>query len=65
MKRSEAIKIISHYIYELNVEPEDCDKEADLILKALEKAGMLPPKDETDKQGYYGETFHKWEEEHE
>lgn len=43
MKRSEAIKIISDYIYELNVEPEDCDKESNLILIALEKAGMLPP----------------------
>lgn len=43
MKRSEAIQIISNYIYELNVEPEECDAESDKILKALENAGMLPP----------------------
>lgn len=44
MKRSEAIRIIGNYLYELNVEPEDIDEESDLILGALEKAGIRPCK---------------------
>ncbi len=44
MKRSEAIRIIGNYLYELNVEPEDIDEESDLILGALEKAGLQAPK---------------------
>lgn len=43
MKRSQAIQIISNFIYELNVDSEDCDFESDRILTALEKAGLLPP----------------------
>lgn len=44
MKRSEAIKIIGNYLYELNVESEDINEESDLILSALEKAGLQAPK---------------------
>lgn len=33
------------------------------ILNAIEAAGMIPPKDETDKYGYSGETYNKWEKE--
>ena len=44
MKRSEAIRIISNYIYKLNVEPEECEEEANKLLLQLEKAGMKPSK---------------------
>lgn len=70
MKRSEIIQIISNYIYELNVDSEDCDEISDKILTAIEKAGMLPPYrqqiDEEMKQNNYPEIrFHtsKWESE--
>jgi len=43
MKRSEAINIISNFIYELNVDADECDEESNNILTALEKAGMIPP----------------------
>ena len=44
MKRSKAIAIISNFVYELNVEPDECDEESNKILTALEEAGMLPPR---------------------
>ena len=37
MKRELAIRIISNHIYELNVEPDECEYEANLILKQLER----------------------------
>lgn len=43
MKRSQANNVIARYLYELNVEPEDCDTEAIIILNALEQLGMAPP----------------------
>lgn len=42
MKRSEVIKIIANFVYELNVEPEECDEEAEKLLSKLEKAGLQP-----------------------
>lgn len=43
MKRSEMIKIISNYIYELNVDHEECDEKANYLLSLIEKEGMKPP----------------------
>ena len=43
MKRSEMINIIANYLYELNVEQEDCEDESNRILTELERRGMLPP----------------------
>lgn len=40
MKRSEVIQIISNRLRELDIEPNDCDQEADKILKDLEKEGI-------------------------
>ena len=61
MKRSEAIKLISNFIYELNVDSEDCDVVSDKILKALEDAGIEPP-DNNHYNSEYGE-WRYWEDE--
>lgn len=61
MKRSEAIAIISNFLYELNVDREECDKESGKILDALEKAGIEPP-DNNHYNSEYGE-WRYWEDE--
>lgn len=43
MKRSQMIRLLASYIYELNVDPEESDELASKILKGIEEAGMLPP----------------------
>lgn len=70
MKRSEAIAIISNFIYELNVDSDECDAESEKILKALEEAGMKPP-GHTEYEGFgsgdeyecYSKEVNEWEEE--
>lgn len=65
MKRSDMISLISNFIYELNVEPDECDAISDKILTKMEDAGMLPP---FNNVVYYnswrdGGTGHVWEKE--
>lgn len=55
MKRSEAINIIANFLYELNVDAEDCNEKAEPILKALEEAGMLPP-----DCNFYNDEYGNW-----
>lgn len=43
MKRSEIIRVISNFIYEHGVEPEDCEFEANKLLNKIREKGMLPP----------------------
>lgn len=43
MKRSEMINILSNYLYEHNLEPEEAQEEAEVLLNMIEKVGMLPP----------------------
>lgn len=50
MKRSEMIRIIANLVYELNVDSNECNYEADRILKALEEAGMLAPFNHCDSE---------------
>lgn len=54
MKRSTAINIISNFIYECGVEPEEADSEAVVLLEQLEKAGMIPGSFEMEEDGSWG-----------
>lgn len=51
MKRSEMIKLISNVILHDSTEFSLTAKEADVLLKAIEQAGMLPPYNENSQ--YY------------
>lgn len=67
MKRSEAIGIIADFVYELGVEPDETEQEAELILSALERAGMSPPLDLSSSkiERESGINLRRWESEDE
>lgn len=64
MLRSEMIKVIKKALYAINFhyKKEKLEIRADVILKAIEKAGMLPPAPQ--KEEYNGFAMqHMWEKE--
>lgn len=65
MKRSQIKNVISSFLYENGVEPEDADVKADELLKELEELGMKPPQNSTlgcRDVGMTADTF-RWESE--
>ena len=62
MKRSEMLLIIAEQLVDRRY--KDPKKEADFLLKRLEKAGMLPPpKPDKELEGSYYVDINEWEEE--
>lgn len=43
MKRSVVLNFLATHFYYCNVEPDEADEKAELVLSTLEKMGMLPP----------------------
>ena len=65
MKRSEMIEIIAEAIVGCPIE-DSCEEMGEIILKAIEKAGMLPPKAQIPIQVNGSEAFitdYVWEKE--
>jgi hypothetical protein len=40
MKRQTVIKIVANYFYELNVDYDECEKEAERLVSELESQGL-------------------------
>lgn len=64
MKRSEAVLLIWNELVEPHF-PDDSAKQADVILKKLEKRGMLPPEIKRPKDTFYWDYPNEWEPEDE